>query len=389
MALPLSYNVRSVRARWRVTVLAICSIALVVAVVEVLMSMSEGFATALRSTGRMDNAIIFERGAAAEMASTVNLAQRNAILGDSRLARGPDGQPVAAWEWVTVIALPKKASGRRASVRLRLVSARAFEVRGGIRVTAGRRFSRGLDEVIVGQRIIDRVRGLALNGMVKFRRKEFKIVGIFESEGAAFESEIWADFDTASPLFGRGTDVKSIVARMRDPAEIPAFDRWMRNQPGMRLQALPEVAYYENQSGVVSATLKALAALVAVFMGAGAVFGAMNTMYAIVAVRTREIGTLRALGFSRQSILISFVVESALLALVGGALGCLLAYGTHGYSTSVSNMQSFSEVAYAFRVTPRIIGSGMAFAWVVGVVGGMLPALRAARMPIAAAVRAA
>lgn len=387
MALPLSYNVLSVRARWRVTVLAICSIALVVAVVEVLMSMSEGFATTLRSTGRTDNVVILERGAT-EMASTVTLAQRNLILDDPRLARGSDGKPVAAWEVLTVIALPKKANGRRASVRLRLVSARAFEVRGGIRMTAGRHFTRGLDEVIVGQRIIDRVRGLALDGTVRFRRKEFRIVGIFESDGAAFESEIWADFDTASPLFGRGTDVKSIVARMKDPAQIPAFDRWMRNQPGMRLQALPEVEYYENQSGVVSTTLKALAALVAVFMGAGAVFGAMNTMYAIVAARTREIGTLRALGFSRQSILISFVVESALLALAGGALGCLLAYGTHGYSTSVSNLQSFSEVAYAFRVTPRILGSGMVFALVVGVIGGMLPALRAARMPIAAAVRA-
>ena len=369
------------------TVLAICSIALVVAVVDVLMSMSEGFATTLRSTGRPDNVIILERGAM-EMASTVTLAQRNVILDDPRLARGPDGQPVAAWEVLTVIALPRKANGRRASVRLRLVSAKAFEVRGGIRMTAGRRFTHGLDEVVVGQRIIDRVRGLALNGTVRFRRKEFKIVGIFESSGAAFESEIWADFDTASPLFGRGTDVKSIVARMKDPAQIPAFDRWMRNQPGLRQQALPEVQYYENQSGVVSTTLKALAALVAVFMGAGAVFGAMNTMYAIVAVRTREIGTLRALGFARGAILFSFVAESALLALVGGVLGCLLAFGTHGYSTSVSNMQSFSEVAYAFRITPRIIASGMVFALVVGVVGGLLPALRAARLPIAMAVRA-
>ena len=375
------------RARWRVTVLAICSIALVVAVVDVLMSMSEGFATTLRSTGRPDNVIILERGAM-EMASTVTLAQRNVILDDPRLARGPDGQPVAAWEVLTVIALPRKANGRRASVRLRLVSAKAFEVRGGIRMTAGRRFTHGLDEVVVGRRIIDRVRGLALNGTVRFRRKEFKIVGIFESSGAAFESEIWADFDTASPLFGRGTDVKSIVARMKDPAQIPAFDRWMRNQPGLRQQALPEVQYYENQSGVVSTTLKALAALVAVFMGAGAVFGAMNTMYAIVAVRTREIGTLRALGFARGAILFSFVAESALLALVGGVLGCLLAFGTHGYSTSVSNMQSFSEVAYAFRITPRIIASGMVFALVVGVVGGLLPALRAARLPIAMAVRA-
>jgi ABC-type lipoprotein release transport system permease subunit len=371
--LPLSYNVRNVRVRWRLTVLAVSGIALVVAVFGVLMSMSEGFLTALRSTGRPDNAIVVHRGTASEMTSEVSLEQRKTILNDQRVARGPGGDPLASWETVAVMALPKKADGRRTNVILRAVPPQAFEVRGGIHVTAGRRFNPALDEVIVGRRIMERVRGLALGGTVRHRRKEFRIVGVFESEGAAFESEIWGDFATLGSLFHRGGGSNSLVVRMKDPAEIPALDRWIRSQPGMQLQALPERRYYENQAGHVTTALKALAALVAVVMGAGAVFGAMNTMYAIVAARTREIGTLRALGFSRRAILLSFVVESAVLATIGGALGCLLAFTVHGYSTGAANLQSFSEVAYAFRITPAIVASSLAFALVMGVAGGLLP----------------
>jgi putative ABC transport system permease protein len=269
MPLPLSYNVRNVRVRWRVTVLAISGIALVVAVFGVLMSMSEGFLTALRSTGRPDNAIIVHRGTASEMTSEVRLEQRKTILNDDRLARGPDGEVLASWESVTVIALPKKSDGRRTNVVLRAVPPQAFEVRGGIHVTAGRPFNAGLDEVIVGRRIMDRVRGLALGGTLIHRRKEFRIVGVFESEGAAFESEVWGDFATLNSFLHRGAASNSLVVRMKDPAEIPALDRWIRSQLGMPLQALPERRYYENQAGHVTTALKALAALVAVVMGAG------------------------------------------------------------------------------------------------------------------------
>jgi putative ABC transport system permease protein len=385
--LPLSYNVRNVRVRWRLAVLAVSGIALVVAVFAVLMSMSEGFLTALRSTGRPDNAIVVHRGTASELTSEVRLEQRKTILNDDRLARGPDGQALASWESVTVISLPRKTDGRRTNVTLRAVPPQAFDVRSGIRITAGRRFTPGLDEVIVGRRIMDRVDGIALGGTLTHRRKQFTVVGVFESDGAAFESEVWGDFATLGSLFHRGAGSNSLVVRVKDPAQIPALDRWIRSQPGMQLQALPERRYYENQAGHVTTALKALAGLVAVVMGAGAVFGAMNTMYAIVAARTREIGTLRALGFSRRAILLSFVVESAVLALIGGGFGCLLALTAHGYSTGVANLQSFSEVAYAFRITPAIVGSSLAFALVMGVAGGLLPSVRAARMPIAGAVR--
>lgn len=387
MPLPLSYNVRSVRSRWRLTLLAVLGIALVVAVFTVLLAMSEGFATALRSTGRTDNAMIVLRGSNSELGSQVRLDHRKMILDNDLLFRRPDGQALASWEWVVILALPRKSDGRRTNVTLRAVPPQAFEVRGGIRVTAGRRFTPGLDEVIVGRRIMDRVGGLELNGRLKYQHKRLVIVGVFESDGAAFESEVWGDFDTLGALFERGVGSNSLVVRMKDPAQIPALDRWIRAQPGMPLRALSERKYYEDQAGPVAKVLKGLAAMVALVMGIGAVFGAMNTMYAIVAARTREIGTLRALGFSRVAVLLSFMLESAFLAIIGGVLGCLLAFPMHGFSTGTSNIQTFAEIAFAFRITPGIVAASLVFAGVMGVAGGLLPALRAARMPIAGALR--
>ena len=387
MPLPLVYNVRSVRVRWPVALLAVFGIALVVAVFAVLMAMSQGFATALRGTGRLDNAIVVSRGSNSEVTSRVELEERNAILDHVPAVRGPDGRPLASWEWVSVLALPRRSDGRRTNVVLRRVTPQALVVRTGIRLTAGRHFTPGLEEVVVGRRILERIEGLELGGFLKYRRRKLRIVGVFESEGAAFESEVWADFETLASRRGPGSS--SLVVRVANPAEIAALDRWIRLQPNMPLKAVSERQYYEDQAGPVAKTIKALGGLVAIVTGIGAVFAAMNTMYRIVASRTREIGTLRALGFSRRAILVSFVVESALLGLVGGALGCLVASTLHGFSTSTSNLQSFSEVAYAFRITPRIVASGLSFALVLGVAGGLLPALRAARLPIAGAVREA
>jgi len=387
MAVPFSYTVRNVRVRWRVTLLAVGGITLVVAVFAVLMAMTEGFASALRSTGRGDNAIIVTRGSASEMLSEVPPDARDVIEADPRLARDADGQVLASWESVMIMSLPKRTDGRRTNVTLRGVPPVAFAVRGGIRIVAGRPFRPGLAEVIAGRRIRDRVRGLDLGASFSYRRHDFTVVGVFESDGAAFESEVWGDHATLNALFNRRTLFNCGVVRMNDPVAIPALDRFIRSRPGSSLQAVPERTYYENQGGHVAMVLRALARLVAVVMGVGAVFGAMNTMYAVVAARTREVGTLRALGFSRRAILAAFVAESAVLALIGGSLGCLLALTAHGYTTGASNLQTFREVAYAFRMTPAIMASGMAFALVMGVLGGLLPSLRAARLPIATAVR--
>ncbi len=387
MALPLSYNIRNVRVRWQVTLLAISGIALVVAVLAVLLSMSAGFQMALRSTGRPDNALIVQRGSASELTSGVRIDDRNTILSDERIARRPDGSALAAWDWVVVMSLPRFDNAGSTNVTLRAVTPLAFEVREGMKIVEGRNFTPGLDEVIVGHKIMGRIQGVKLGERVKYMNKSFSVVGIFESQGGAFESEIWGDFDVLGAMFNRGAGSNSVTVRMKDASQIPALDKWIRAQPQMQLQAVPETKYYADQAGPLAVILKGLAAFVAFVMGVGAVFGAMNTMYAIVASRTREIGTLRALGFSRRSILYSFVMESVFLATLAGAIGCLLALPMNGFSTGTAQTQSFSEVAFSFRLTPAILITGMVFAALMGLVGGLLPALRAARMPITRALR--
>jgi putative ABC transport system permease protein len=370
-----------------VALLAALGIALVTGVFTFLLAMSQGFASALRSTGRPDNAMIVQRGSMSELTSMIWIPERQRILDDPRLARGSNGEVLASWEWIQILSLARKRDGQRTNVTLRAVTPRTFDVRGGIRVTAGRRFTPGLDEIIVGRRIMGRIRGLELGDVLRYARKEHRVVGVFESDGAAFESEVWGDFDTLGSLFRRGGGSSCLVVRMKDAAEIPALDQWIRSQPGMLLRAVSERQYYEEMSGAVTVALKAIATLVSVIMGVGAVFATMNTMYAIVAARTREIGTLRALGFSRRAILFSLVAESAFLALAGGLAGCLLALPIDGLTTSLSNVQSFSEVAFDFRVTPAIVGSSLLSAVVMGLIGGLLPSLRAARLPIAQAMR--
>ena len=275
------------------------------------------------------------------------------------------------------------------NITLRAVTPRAFEVRSGIDIVEGRTFTPGLDEVIVGRRLVDRIEDIAIGETLKYQQKRFRIVGLFESSGGAFESEIWGDFDTLGAVFQRGAGSNSLVVRMKDPETIPELDRWIRDQPQMQLQALQEREYYEEQAGALAMILRSLATFVAFVMGVGAVFGAMNTMYAVVAARTREIGTLRALGFSRRAVLASFLIESVILSFLGGVVGCLLAFPMNGFSTGTGQTQSFSEIAFSFRITTDIVITGLVFAVVMGVVGGLLPAFRGARLPITTALREA
>ncbi len=389
MALPISYNIRNVRNRWRVSLLAVIGIALVVTVFVALLAMRTGFARALRATGIAENAMVVQRGSASELTSWVPLDHRNKIVVDPRVARGPDGAALASPEIVVVGSRPRRTDGLATNITIRGVTPRAFEVRGGIEMVAGRRFTPGLDEMIVGSRIAARIQGLDLGATIKLQRRDWKIVGIFSSRGGAFESEIWGDLDTMAGPFRRSGGSNALVVRLTDPSSLKAFDKWIRGDPEMQLQAVEERKYYEDQSGGLSNTLLFLVAFVSTTMAIGAVFGAMNTMYAIVAARTREIGTLRALGFSRRSILFSFVVESVLLAVAGGLLGCLLAAPVNGLTTASGQTPSFSEVAFAFQITPDILAWGLLFATTMGLFGGLLPAFRAARRPITLALREA
>jgi len=387
MALPLSYNVRNVRQRWQVTLLAIFGIALVVTVFVFLTAMSSGFRLALRATGRTDNAIIVQRGSNSELTSGINRGQASVMMVDSRIARGADGQPLASPEILVVANLKRKADGAEVNVSVRGVTTKAFEVRGGIKMVQGQPFTPGLDEVVVGERAADRF-GLALGSSVKINKRDWKIVGIFSSEGSGFESEIWGDLNVMAGPMRREGGYQVIAARLADPSFLDAFKKVLEEDPQQQVSVTQERAYYEAQAGGIANALMGLAVFVAVVMGTGAVFGAMNTMYALVAARTREIGTLRALGFSRRSVLLSFVTESVFLALVGGILGCILALPANGV-TSATNGANFSELAFAFRITPFALGIGIAFALVMGLLGGLLPAFRAARMPITTALREA
>jgi len=230
---------------------------------------------------------------------------------------------------------------------------------------------------------------LNVGDIVKVQRKEFKVVGLFTADGSSFESEMWGDYNAMGPAVGRNGGCESLTVRLTNPSVLTAFDKDLRANPQMQVQADSERAYYENQAGGVATALKILAGFVGIVMGIGAVFGAMNTMYAIVSQRTREIGTLRALGFSRFSILLSFVMESVLLALVGGIIGCLVAIPMNGFTAGTGQTQSFSELAFAFKITPGIVLVGLIFAVLMGIIGGLLPAVRASQMPITKALREA
>jgi len=389
MALPIRYNIRNLRQRWKVTLLAIFGIALVVGAVVVIASMAAGFQAALRATGTDNNAIVTQRGSLSELTSWIDIGHAKTIMTDPRIARDSSGTPLASCEIVIIASKPKKTDNQPTNITMRGVTPEAFKVRNGIKLVEGRMFEPGLFEVIVGKKIAERVNGLNIGDVVKVQRKEFKVVGLFTADGSSFESEMWGDYNAMGPAVGRNGGCESLTVRLTNPAVLSSFDKDLRANPQMQVQADSERAYYENQAGGIATALKILAAFVGIVMGIGAVFGAMNTMYAIVSQRTREIGTLRALGFSRLSILLSFVMESMLLALVGGIIGCLLAVPMNGFTAGTGQTQSFSELAFAFKITPQIVTVGLVFAVIMGIVGGLLPAVRASQMPITKALREA
>lgn len=389
MGLLLRYNLRNLRARWKVTLLAIFGIALVVAAVVVISSMAAGFQRALSATGTDNNAIVVQRGSLSELTSWVNIGNAQTIMNDPRIARDSQGAPLASCEIVVIASRPKKTDNQPTNITLRGVTPQAFKVRNEIKLTEGRMFTPGLYEVIAGKKISDRVKGLNIGDTFRVQRKDWKVVGLFTADDSSFESEMWGDYNALGPAVGRNGGCESLTVRLNNPTMLTSFDKDLRANPQFQVQAQSERKYYEDQAGNIASALKILAAFVGIVMGIGAVFGAMNTMYAIVSQRTREIGTLRALGFSRLNILLSFVTESVFLAIVGGVIGCVLALPMEGFTAGTGQTQSFSELAFAFRITPGIVITGMVFAVIMGFIGGLLPAFRASRMPITSALREA
>jgi putative ABC transport system permease protein len=388
LSLLLSYNLRSVLQRWRTSLLAVFGIGLVVGVLGWLFAMSSGLRETLRSTGIPENAIVVQKGSNSELTSGIGNDAASLIEVDARVARGPDGRPLASPEMVVVASLKRRSDGAPINVLVRGVTPRAFAVRHGIEIALGRNFTPGLGEIVVGRRLLDQFEGIDIGDTITLQRRPWTVVGVFGADGSGFESEIWGDADLMRQAFNRTGGWQSLTLRLKDPASLAAFADALAKDPRFQVEMKQEQAYYEAQAGGTGTALLYLGYFVTVILGVGAAFGVINTMYGIVGSRTREIGTLRALGFSRGTILVGVLVESILLALIGGVLGVLFTFPFEGYTAATAGA-SFNQLSFAFRITPRGIAAGMIVALVLGVIGGLLPAIRAARIPVTAALREA
>jgi ABC-type antimicrobial peptide transport system permease subunit len=388
MKIPVIYNLRSLRQRPTSTVTTALGMALVVAVFVAMNALANGFRAALVSTGSDENVMVLRKGAQAEMNSGVSLQAASIVTGFPFVARNADGQPLVSAETFVVVPLQRSQGGGMANVVVRGVSLAALDVRRGIEMVEGRPFRSGAREVIVGVKYARRFPSSGVGRTVRFADTDWTIVGHFSAGGSSFESEIWGENVQFMPVF-RGEVFQTVTFRMRDPGAFDGIKETLEGDSRLFVDAFREREFYANQSTLLSQVLGFIAIFISAIMAVGAVFGAINTMYAAVASRAPEIGVLLTLGFRPRSVMGSFLLEAVLIALLGGAIGCLITLPINGLVTSTTNWASFSEVAFAFRVTPGLLLNGMIFAAVMGLVGGLLPARRAARQQVVDALRQA
>lgn len=362
-------------------------IAGVVAVLIGVLSIAQGFRRAMTVGGSPDVAMVMRSGADSEMVSGFSRNETRLIMDSPAIARTERGA-LASAELFVILNLPKRATGTDANVPMRGVEGAAFEVRRNSRIVEGRRFENGRNEVIVGIGAAREFAGLDLGGKCKVGRNEWEVVGIFSADGGIAESEVWTDAVVLQSAYQRGDSFQSVYAKLKSGDAFQEFKDELTANPQLNVKVLRQTEYYEEQSKMVYQMVTVLGTLVGVLMGLGAIFGALNTMYSAVAARTREIATLRALGFGGGPVLLSVLIESLVLALAGGCAGAAVAYfGFDGFRTATLNFQSFSQVAFAFDVTPALLLAGIISASVIGLIGGFFPALRAVRMPVASALR--
>ena len=385
MRIPLAYNVRNLAARRVSTLLTALGIGLVSWVFIFTLALAGGFQAALQETGSPGNAIVVRNGSTAEVTSIIDRESAAAIESQPEIARAPDGQPLATHELVVLWNLTRK-SGTTTNVVVRGVTAKSFALRPKVRLVQGRMFRPGLEEVVVGKLANERIAHCAVGDKIRLAGHEWSIVGVFDADGTSFDSEIWGDVELFMPVFDRPV-YQSVTFRLDDRSHLSAIRKRLQADPRMSVRVHREDEFYAAQSATLGALLRGLGLFVTLIMALGAVFGALNTMYAAVGSRTREIGTLLALGFSRGAVLTSFLIESVFLALFGGLLGCLLALPVNGMATSTTNFASFSEIAFRFQVTPQMLLAGMIFAGVMGAVGGWFPSRNAAKRVIVDALR--
>jgi len=387
MAIPLAYNIRSVLKRWTSAVVAVLGVAGTVGVFVAMLAMANGFRATLVSSGSPRNATVLRAGADSEMVSAIILEQLRVIEDAPGVARDERG-PLVSEEVVVVAAFPLVKSGTLANVQVRGVSERVLAVRDNVRVTAGRFFQPGLAELVVGRNAVKTYSGFRLGSAVRFGGGTWTVVGLFDAGGSAFDSEVWCDANVLNQVYQRPTGVfQSATARLESPAALTEFKDKLTSDPRLSVQVDRETDYYKKQSSGITSLIRIMGFLVAIVMAIGAVFGALNTMYSAVAERSREIATMRAIGFGGGTVVFSFIVESLFIALAGGLLGCLAVLPMNGFTTGTINWQTFSHLAFAFRITPLLLAQGIFFALLMGILGGVPPAVRAARRPVAAALR--
>ena len=387
MAIPFIYNVRNVARRPVSTLTTAIGIGLTIAVLLAALSLAEGFRATLVSTGSPDNAFVLRKGADNEISSGIPLAAADILEANGMVAAGPDGRPLASLEMLTTTNLARVGQNGSSNVRVRGVDLAAIGMRAEPRIVEGRMFAPGTDEVVIGATIAPRFANCRVGDELRFQKRPFKVVGHFAAGGASFESEVWGDAKVLMPVFHREGGYQVAVLRLRDPARFAALQKELEADPRLGVQVVRERDFYTEQSQGTTALIRGLGIFITVIMAFGALFGAANTMFAAVSGRTREVAMLLVLGFSPAAVMFAFVVESMLVALMGGVLGCLLSLPINGITTSTTNFSSFSEVAFAFRIGPPELLAGLVFSALLGVVGGLLPSIRAARQPIARTLR--
>lgn len=382
-----SVNLRSVGQRLGSSAVAIFGIVGVVIVFVGVLSIAEGFRSAMQSTGDENTVMIMRSGADSEMTSGLSGEQARLIEEKAGIAKDASG-PLASAELLVIVNHPLRRSDTDANVPLRGVEPSAFRVHTNVRIVEGRTFQAGRNEIIAGRAATGQFQGLSVGSTVKWGETTWQVVGIFEAGGSAAESELWCDAKVLQPAYRRGNSYQSVYGKLASPDSFNTLKDALTTDPRISVTMMREPEYYARQSQTLQTVIRTIGFAIAGLMGIGAVFGAVNTMYNAVASRGREIATLRALGFGSVPVVISVLAEAVVLSLIGGVIGGLLAWAAFdGYQTSTMNFQSFSQVAFAFAVTPALLARGLFYAVIMGVLGGLLPALRAARLPITTALR--
>jgi len=386
MPIPFSYSYRNLLARRLTTFLTAAGMALVVFVFAAVLMLAEGLRQTLVSTGSYDNAMVLRAGTETEVQSAIDRTQAAIISSQPEIATGKEG-PLVASEAIILVNLPRRGTGQPGNVMIRGVQPGSFALHREVRLVQGRWFRPGSNEIVSGNLIAQRYRGAGLGETVRFAMRDWRVVGVFDAGNTGFSSEIWGDVEQLLQAFRR-TAFSSVTLRLRDPAAFNVLKTRLESDPRLPVQVRREVEFYEAQSARLADFIRLLGLVLTAIFGLGAVLGAMITMYAQVGTRINEIGTMRALGFQRRHILIAFLLEAVLLGFLGWVIGMLPASLLNFITLSTINWSSFAEITFRFTLTPGILLKSLAFGLGMGLVGGLLPALKAARLPLIDALRA-